>query len=100
MGAQERVTGAAPLVAQHAQELPLGVELRRVTELYHHDAGDAVDAHVRPFGALRIIRLCNLAQQAIMRSSFSSTALNETSLSRLRMSRAERGKPCRSTGLI
>src|SRR5262245_25406763 len=63
MGAQERVTGAAPLVAQHAQELPLGVELRRVTELYHHVAGDAVDAHVRPFGALRIIRLCNLAQQ-------------------------------------
>src|SRR5690348_6022339 len=63
MGSQERVAGAAPLVAQHAQKCPLGVELRRISELYHHVAGDAVDAHVRPFGALGIIWLCDLAQQ-------------------------------------
>src|SRR5262245_40730868 len=63
MGAQKCVTRAPPLVAQHAQEFPLGVELRRIAELYHHVAGDAVDAHVRPFGVLGIIRLCNLAQQ-------------------------------------
>ena len=37
---------------------------------------------------------------AIMRSSFSSTALNETSFSRLRISRAERGILGCSTGLM
>ena len=37
---------------------------------------------------------------AIMRSSFRSTELNETSLSRLRISRALLGVPARSTGLI
>src|SRR6516225_247207 len=63
MDAQECVTRAPPLVAQHAQEFPLGVEFRRIAELYHHVAGDAVDAHVRPFGVLGIIWLCNLAQQ-------------------------------------
>src|SRR5262249_6165450 len=31
--AQECLTGPAPLVAQHAQEFPLGVELRRRAEL-------------------------------------------------------------------
>jgi hypothetical protein len=35
-----------------------------------------------------------------MRSSFSSTALKETSFSRFRMSRAVRGVPGRSIGLI
>ena len=35
-----------------------------------------------------------------MRNSFKSTALKETSFSRLRMSRAVRGVPGRSTGLI
>src|SRR5262249_970986 len=64
MGAQECVTCAPPpLVAQHAQKFPLGVELGRIAELYHHVAGDAVDAHVRPSGALGIVRLCDLAQQ-------------------------------------
>ena len=37
---------------------------------------------------------------AIMRNSFSSTALNDTSFRRLRMSRAELGVPGLSTGLI
>src|SRR5262245_29035354 len=63
MGAQECITGAPTLVAQHAQEFPLGVELGRIAELHHHVARDAVDPHVRPFRALGIIRLCNLAQQ-------------------------------------
>src|SRR5262245_57362810 len=63
VGSQECVTCAAPLIAQHAQKFPLGVELRRIAELYHQVAGDAVDAHVRPFGALGIVRLCDLAQQ-------------------------------------
>jgi hypothetical protein len=36
---------------------------------------------------------------AIMRSSLSKVALKETSLTRLMMSRAERGVPGRSTGL-
>src|SRR5262245_35089007 len=63
VGSQECVTRAPPLVAQHAQKCPLGVELRRIAELYHHVAGDVVDAHVRPFSALGIGRLGNLAQQ-------------------------------------
>jgi hypothetical protein len=37
---------------------------------------------------------------AIMRSSFSSTALKETSFSRFRIRRALRGVPGRSTGLM
>ena len=37
---------------------------------------------------------------AIMRSSFSSTALNDTSFRRFRMSRADCGTPGRSTGLM
>src|SRR5262245_18410337 len=63
MAAQECVTCAPSLVAQHAQEFPLGVELRSIAELHHHVAGDTVDAHIGPFGALAIIGLCNLAQQ-------------------------------------
>ena len=39
-------------------------------------------------------------RSAIIRSSFSNTALKETSLRRFRMSRAFRGVPGRSTGLI
>src|SRR5262249_11328446 len=62
--AQECVTGATSLVAQHAQEFPFGVELRRVAEVDHHLAGDAVDAHLRPFGALAIFRLGDMAQQS------------------------------------
>ena len=38
--------------------------------------------------------------KAIMRSSFSRTALKDTSFSRLRISEAERGDLSRSTGLI
>src|SRR6185369_11255572 len=38
--------------------------------------------------------------KAIMRSSFSRTALKDTSFSRLRISEAERGEFSRSTGLI
>jgi hypothetical protein len=41
-----------------------------------------------------------LRSSATMRSSFSSTALNDTSFSLFRMSRAERGMPGRSTGLM
>src|SRR5262245_33116361 len=63
VGAQECVTGAAPLVAQHAQEFPLGIELGGIAELYHHLAGDAVDAHARPLGALAVIRLGDVTQQ-------------------------------------
>src|SRR5262245_19260260 len=63
MIAQESVSGAAALVAQHAQEFPLGVELGGIAELDHHLAGDAVDAHGRPFGALAVVGLRNLAQQ-------------------------------------
>src|SRR5262245_36221890 len=57
VSAEKCLTGASPFVAQHAQEFPLGVELRRIPELDHHIAGDAVDAHVRPFGALGVIGL-------------------------------------------
>ena len=62
MIAQESLSGAAALVAQHAQEFPLGIELGRVAELDHQLAGDAVDAHARPLAALAIIRLGDLAQ--------------------------------------
>src|SRR6476620_8800383 len=44
--------------------------------------------------------LATCRSTAIMRSSFSSTALKDTSFKRLRISDAERGDPSRSTGLI
>src|SRR5262245_17160325 len=62
MAAQECVTGAPPLVAQHAQEFPLGVELRRIAELHHHVAGDAVDDRGRHIRALWIMWLFNFAR--------------------------------------
>src|SRR5262245_22530092 len=52
VGSKECVTGAAPLIAQHAQKFPLGIELRRIAELYHHVARDAMNAHVGPFAVL------------------------------------------------
>src|SRR5262245_11458397 len=60
---QECVGGAPPLLAQHAQKAPFGVELGGVAERDHHVAGNAVDAHVRPPGMLGIVGLRDLAQQ-------------------------------------
>src|SRR5499427_5325238 len=62
MIAQESLSGAAALVAEHAQEFPLGVELGGIADLDHPLAGDAVDAHTRPLAALAMIRLGDLAQ--------------------------------------
>src|SRR4051794_16947549 len=60
---QECLRRAPPLVAQHGQELPLGVELGGIAKSDHDVAGDAVDPHVRPFGALAIVAVCDLPQQ-------------------------------------
>src|SRR6266481_2574837 len=59
VGSEECVTGAAPLIAQHAQKFPLGIELRRIAELDHHVARDAMNAHVGPFRVFGIVRLCD-----------------------------------------
>src|SRR5262249_13632131 len=64
VGGEECVTGAAPLIAQHAQKFPLGIELRRIAELDHHVARDAMNAHVGPFRVFGIVRLRDLAQQS------------------------------------
>src|SRR6516162_8307048 len=92
MGAQKYVTRAPPLVAQHAQELPLGVELGGIAELYHHVACDAVDAHVRPFGILGIIRLCDLAQQGDHAQLFQQPGMNRALLERLEKVGARGGR--------
>ena len=84
---------AAPLVAQHAQEVPFGVELRGIAEIDHDVARDAVNAHAGPRAPSLSPGSATCRSSAIMRSSFSRTALKETSLRRLRMSRAERGVP-------
>jgi hypothetical protein len=47
--------------------------------------------------ALAVARIGDLPSKAIMRSSFSRTALKDTSFSRLRISEAERGDPPQDT---
>src|SRR5262245_16129083 len=44
MGRDESAGASAAFVAQHGQKRPFGVELRRIAELGHHRARDAVDA--------------------------------------------------------
>src|SRR5207344_3356744 len=60
---QECLRRAPPLVAQHAQEFPFGVELGGIAKPHHDLAGDTVDPHLRPFGALAIVAVCDLPQQ-------------------------------------
>src|SRR5690242_16776896 len=45
---QKGLGGAAALVAQHAEEIPFGVELRRCAEPGQHLAGDEMNAHLGP----------------------------------------------------
>ena len=52
------------------------------------------------FSPSSLLGLATCRSNAIMRSSFSRTALNATSLRRLSISLAARGVPLRSTGLI
>ena len=52
MSREKGIGRAASLVAQHAQEVPLGVELRGIAKFPHRFAGDAMNAHLRPTGAL------------------------------------------------
>src|SRR5690349_25073317 len=44
MGCEKGLGRPATLVAQHAQEVPLGVELRGITKFRHDFAGDAMNA--------------------------------------------------------
>ena len=63
------------------EERPLGVQLGGVAELHHHVAVDAVDPHGRPSARpRREPGSATLRKSAIIRSSLSSTALNDTSL--------------------
>src|SRR5215470_5491171 len=63
VGRQEGVGGAAALVAQHAEEIPFGVELRRCAEPGQDLAGDEMDAHLGPVASLGAPRLGDLPQQ-------------------------------------
>src|SRR6476619_6011138 len=63
VGVEECLRGAPSLVAQHAEEFPLGVELRRIAEPDHELAGDSVNPHVRPFGAFGTAGVSDLPQQ-------------------------------------
>src|SRR3954453_22507680 len=60
---KERLRRAPPLVAQHGQEFPLGVEFGKITESYHDLAGDGMNPHMRPLGALGVAAVRDLAQQ-------------------------------------
>ena len=86
---EERRRRAAALVAQHAEERPLGEELGGIAEVEHDVARDAVDAHLRPHRALARARdrpTCR--SSAATRSSLISVALKAISFSRLWISRA------------
>jgi hypothetical protein len=60
---QEGVGRAAALVAQHGQEVPLGVQLGRVAEIDHYLARDAMNAHPGPARSLVISRMGDPPQQ-------------------------------------
>src|ERR1051326_3112434 len=63
VGREERLVGAAALVAQHAQEIPFGVELRRCAQPGQHLAGDEMNAHLGPVASLGAAGVGDLAQQ-------------------------------------
>ena len=62
MSVEEGLRRAPAFVAKHGEELPLGVELGRVGELFHEIAGDAVNMHVCPTGSLSIARIGYLTE--------------------------------------
>src|SRR5579871_4516905 len=55
--------GAAALVAQHAKEIPFGVELRRRAEFGQDLAVDQMNPHVRPPASLGMPSVRDLPQQ-------------------------------------
>src|SRR5277367_3419308 len=98
MRREERFCGSAPGVTKHAQEVPFGVELGRRAEVDHQVARYAVNAHACPEGALSIARVADLPQQRNHAQFLQQNCIEETSLRRLRISRAVFGVPARSTG--
>src|SRR6185503_1986306 len=63
VGPQESLRGAAALLAQHAQEIPFGVELRRCAELGERLARDEMNAHLGPLASLGAPHVRHLPQQ-------------------------------------
>ena len=76
---------------------PFRVDLGGSAECCQHLVRNAVDTHAGPLRALAVARIGDLPSKAIMRNSFSRTALKNTSFSRLRISEAERGDPPQDT---
>jgi hypothetical protein len=76
---------------------PFRVGLGGSAELCQHLVRNAVDTHAGPLRALAVARIGDCRSKAIMRSSFSRTALKDTSFSRLGISEAERGDPPQDT---
>src|SRR5262249_20270376 len=60
---EESLGGAAAVIAQHAQEIPFGVELRRRPKFGQNLARDQMDAHPRPFASLGAAGVRDLPQQ-------------------------------------
>src|SRR5262245_38296529 len=63
VGHQEGLGGTAALLAQHAKEVPFGVELRRCSELGKNLADDEMNAHLGPPASLGAPRVRDLPQQ-------------------------------------
>src|SRR5262245_60646109 len=63
VGRQEGLGGTAALIAQHAEEVPFGVELRRCSEPGKNLAGDEMNAHLGPLASLAVARVGDLPQQ-------------------------------------
>src|SRR5215468_9094356 len=60
---EEGLSGATAFVAQHAQEIPFGIELRRCAEPGQNLARDQMDAHPGPFASLGAAGIRDLSQQ-------------------------------------
>src|SRR5262245_11197926 len=60
---EKGLRGAAAFVAQHAKEIPFGVELRRCAKLGQKLAGDKMNAHLGPFASLGTPRVHDLPQK-------------------------------------
>src|SRR5262249_44975333 len=62
VGREEGFGGTAAFVAQHAEEFPFGVELRRCAELRQNLAGVEMNAPLRTFAYLGDPRIHDLSQ--------------------------------------
>jgi hypothetical protein len=64
MHLQKHLRRPSTFLVQKREEFPFRIELGRGAEIRHHLAGDAVDAHAGPSGALAVAGIGDLPEQS------------------------------------